>query len=81
MTELVGVMEDREEQLLEQVEEMESAKEKAEVRAKEKEDILIRRDKQDNFGRRLKNTLLLTAAFGVVHQAIQQDVATSCIPM
>ena len=81
LTELIGVMEVREEQLLDQVEEMGASKERAEEKLRDKENILVRKHAQDQLGRKLKNTLLLTAAFGAVHQAIQQEMVTSCIPM
>merc|ERR1711915_298872 len=77
LTELIGVMEVREEQLLEQVEEMGTAKERAEKKLKDKENILVKRDTQDHWGRKLKNTLLLTAAFEAVHQGIQQEIFSS----
>jgi len=81
LTELIGVMEVREEQLLDQVEEIGAAKEKAEEKVRDTERILVERDARDQLGRKFKNTLLLTAAFGAVHQAIHQEMVTSCIPM
>ena len=81
LTELIGVMEVREEQLLDQVEEIGAAKEKAEEKVRDTERILVQRDARDQLGRKFKNTLLLTAAFGAVHQAIHQEMVTSCIPM
>jgi hypothetical protein len=47
LSELIGVMEVREEQLLEQVEEVVIARDKAEVKVKEKEDELLTREKKD----------------------------------
>ena len=81
LSELIGVMEVREEQLLEQVEEVGIAREKAEEKVREKENLLVTREQKDQLGRRVKNALLLTAAFGAVHQAIQQDMVMGCIPM
>ena len=81
MSELIGVMEVREEQLLEQVEEVVIARDKAEEKVKEKEDELLTREQKDQLGRRVKNALLLTAAFGAVHQAIQPELVMGCVPM
>ena len=81
LSELIGVMEVREEQLLEQVEEVGIARDKAEEKVKEKEDELLTREQKDQLGRRVKNALLLTAAFGAVHQAIQPELVMGCVPM
>ena len=81
MSELIGVMEVREEQLLEQVEEVVIARDKAEEKVKEKEVELLTREQRDQLGRRVKNALLLTAAFGAVHQAIQPELVMGCVPM
>ena len=81
MSELIGVMEVREEQLLEQVEEVVIARVKAEEKVKEKEYELLTREQKAQFGRRVKNALLLTAAFGAVHQAIQPELVMGCVPM
>ena len=74
-------MEVREEQLLEQVEEVGIARDKAEEKVKEKQDELLTREQTNQFGRRVKNALLLTAAFGAVHQAIQPELLIGCVPM
>ena len=74
-------MEEREEQLLEQVEEVGIARKKAEEKVKEKENLLVSREQKDQLGRRVKNALLLTAAFGAVHQAIGQEMVMGCMPM
>ena len=74
-------MEVREEQLIEQVEEVGIARNKAEEKVKEKQDELLTREQKDQLGRRVKNALLLTAAFGAVHQAIQQELVMGCVPM
>ena len=47
LSELIGVMEVREEQLLEQVEEVGIARDKAEEKVKEKEDELLTREQTD----------------------------------
>ena len=74
-------MEVREEQLLEEVEEVGIARDHAEKKVKEKEDELLTREQKDQLGRRVKNALLLTAAFGAVHQAIQPELVMGCVPM
>jgi hypothetical protein len=33
------------------------------------------------YSRRVKNILLLTAAFGAVHQAVQAENVLECLPM
>ena len=81
MSELIGFMEDREEQLLKKVEEVGIARNKAEEKVKEKEDELLTREQKDPLGRRVKNALLLTAAFGAVHQAIHPELVIGCVPM
>ena len=78
---MFGVMEVREEQLLEQVKEVGIARDKATEKWKEKEDELLTREQRDTLGRRVKNALLLTAAFGAVHQAIQPELVMGCVPM
>ena len=78
---LIGVMEVREEQLLEQIDEIGKARENAEGKVKEKDGIITTLEQKNEIGRKLKNTLLLTAAFGAVHTAIQQDLVMGCIPM
>ena len=81
LSELIGVMEEREEQLLDQVEEVGIARTQAEEKVKEKENLLVSREQKDQLGRRVKNALLLTAAFGAVHQAIGQEMVMGCMPM
>ena len=44
---------------------------------KEKEEELLTREQKDQMGKRLKNALLLTAAFGAVHQAIQSELVNN----
>ena len=35
----------------------------------------------EQVGRRLKSALLLTAAFGAAHTALQSELAMECLPM
>ena len=81
LSELIGVMEVREEQLIEQVEEVGIAREKAEEKVKEKATLISTLEQKDQLGRRVKNALLLTAAFGAVHQALQPEMVMGCVPM
>ena len=81
MSELIGVMEVREEQLLEEVEEVGIARDKAEEKVKVNTEEFLTREKKDQLGRRVKNALLLTAAFGAVHHAIQPELVMGCVPM
>jgi len=82
LSELIGVMEVREEQLLEQMEEVELARKKAEEKVKEKHGIISTMEQKNEMGRKVKNALLLTAAFGAVHTALQQDMMImGCLPM
>jgi len=37
--------------------------------------------RQGELSKRLKNVMLLTAAFGAVHQAVQAENMLECIPM
>ena len=72
LADLLGVMEEREEQLVEQVKEQQEARMVLETR-------VTRRDAADRVGDRMKKVLLLTAAFGAVHSALQHDlVLGSC---
>lgn len=65
LTELVGVMEMREEQLVGQVRSQEEARMEAE--------------RELELGTKMKKLLLLTAAFGAVHSALSHDlVSGSC---
>ena len=81
LSELIGVMEVREEQLLEQMEEVELARKKAEEKVNEKHGIISTMEQKNEMGRKVKNALLLTAAFGAVHTALQQDMVMGCMPM
>ena len=81
LSELIGVMEVREEQLLEQMEEMGMARKKAEEEVKKKDGIILTLEHKSEMGRKVKNVLLLTAAFGAVHTAMQQDMVMGCMPM
>ena len=72
-------MEDREEQLLGQVRAEEEARRSAEDRASCSEGALTRRRATEEVGDKMKKVLLLTAAFGAVHSALQHDlVMGSC---
>ena len=81
LSELIGVMEVREEQLLEQMEELGMARKKAEEEVKKKDGIILTLEHKSEMGRKVKNALLLTAAFGAVHTAMQQDMVMGCMPM
>ena len=81
LSELIGVMEVREEQLLVQMEEVGLAREKTEEELKKKDGIISTLEEKNETGRKVKNTLLLTAAFGAVHSALQQDMVMGCLPM
>ena len=79
LADLLGVMEDREEQLLGQVRAEAEARTKAEDRARSTEGALARRRAAEEVGDKMKKVLLLTAAFGAVHSALQHDlVMGSC---
>ena len=79
LTDLLGVMEDREEQLLGQVRAEAEARTKAEDRARSTEGVMARRRVAEEVGDKMKKVLLLTAAFGAVHSALQHDlVMGSC---
>ena len=72
-------MEDREEQLLGQVRAEEEARRSAEDRVSFSEGALTRRRAAEEVGDKMKKVLLLTAAFGAVHSALQHDlVMGSC---
>ena len=81
LSELIGVMEVREEQLIEQVEEVGIAREKAEEKVKEKANLITTLEQKDQLGRRVKNALLLMAAFGAIHHALQPEMVMGCVPM
>ena len=74
LVDLIGVMEEREEQLISEVKDVEISRKHAEDKVKEKDCVLATIEKKDQIGRRVKNALLLTAAFGAVHQAIQSEM-------
>ena len=74
-------MEEREEQLVKQVVELGISRKQAEKKIQEKDHLLVIRDQKDQLGRKVKNALLLTAAFGAVHQAIGQEMVMGCMPM
>ena len=79
LTDLLSVMEDREEQLLGQVRAEEEARRSAEDRVRSTEGALARRRAAEEVGDKMKKVLLLTAAFGAVHSALQHDlVMGSC---
>ena len=67
LTDLLGVMEEREEQLVTEVKSQEEARRLAEEK-------VSRREAADRIGDRMKRVLLLTAAFGAVHTALQHDI-------
>ena len=71
---MVGVLEEREEQLLGQVEVQGAARRRAEERA-------VAAEGRAEVGRRMKSALLLTAAFGAAHTALRSDLALECLPM
>ena len=67
LSDLLGVMEMREEQLVGEVRTQEEARREAEGK-------LTRRLAGEELGRNMKKVLLLTAAFGAVHSAVQHDL-------
>ena len=81
LSDLIGVMEEREEQLVSEVKDMEISRKHADEKVKEKDCLLATIEKKNQLGRRVKNALLLTAAFGAVHQAIQSEMVMDCVPM
>jgi len=74
LSDLLGVMEEREEQLLGQVRTQETARQEAEFKVKETKLKLARREAADQLGDKMKKVLLLTAAFGAVHSALNNDL-------
>ena len=78
LTDLLSVMEDREEQLLGQVRAEAEARTRAEDRARSTEGVLARRKAAEEVGDKMKKVLLLTAAFGAVHSALQHDLVIPC---
>ena len=74
LSSMVGVLEEREEQLLGQVEQEGAARRSAEQRARALQGGA-------EVGRRLKSALLLTAAFGAAHTALQSELVMECLPM
>ena len=81
LADLIGVMEEREEQLISEVKDVEISRKHAEDKVKEKDHLLVTTERKNQLGRRVKNALLLTAAFGAVHQAIQSEMVMDCVPM
>ena len=72
LSDLLAVMEMREEQLVGQVTSQEEARREAERK-------LCRRLVTEELGTNIKKVLLLSAAFGAVHSAVSQDLVTgSC---
>ena len=78
LTDLLSVMEDREEQLLGQVRAETEARTRAEDRVRSTEGVLARRKAAEEVGDKMKKVLLLTAAFGAVHSALQHDLVIPC---
>ena len=78
LSDLLSVMEDREEQLLGQVRVEAEARTRAEDRARSTEGVLARRKAAEEVGDKMKKVLLLTAAFGAVHSALQHDLVIPC---
>ena len=74
LSDLLGVMEMREEQLVGEVRSQEEARREAERR-------LTSRLAGEELGRKMKKVLLLTAAFGAVHTALQHDVLAGTCTM
>jgi len=81
LSDLLGVMEEREEQLLGQVRTQETARHEAELKAKETKVQLARREAADQLGDKMKKVLLLTAAFGAVHSALNNDLVMGACTM
>ena len=48
---------------------------------RELEEQLEIKGRQGELSKRLKNVMLLTAAFGAVHQAVQAENMLECMPM
>ena len=78
LSDLLSVMEDREEQLLGQVRAEAEARTWAEDRVRSTEGVLARRKAAEEVGVKMKKVLLLTAAFGAVHSALQHDLVIPC---
>ena len=74
-------MELREEELLSKIEYFETADEKAKERNLKADQVLTKRDESNDFGMRMNRILLLTAAFGVAHQAFHSDLIAGCTTM
>ena len=79
LSDLLGVMEEREEQLLEQLRQQELARRRAERKMEQTQ--VTRSHPGDNIGDRMKKVLLLTAAFGAVHSALQSDLTMGACNM
>ena len=67
LSDLLGVMEMREEQLVGELRSQQEARRQAERR-------LTSKLAGEELGRKMKKVLLLTAAFGAVHTALQHDI-------
>ena len=74
LSDLLGVMEMREEQLVGEVRTQEEARREAERQ-------LTRRSAGEDLGRKMKKVLLLTAAFGAVHSALHHDLLAGTCTM
>ena len=74
LSDLLGVMEMREEQLVGEVRTQEEARREAEGK-------LTRRLAGEDLGGKMKKVLLLTAAFGAVHSAVQHDLLAGTCTM
>ena len=82
LSDLLGVMEEREEQLLEQLRHQEQARRRAEENMEQTQVTrLTRKHAGDNIGDKMKKVLLLTAAFGAVHSALQSDLTMGACNM
>ena len=77
LSDFIGGMEEREEQLKQKVLEVEMYWMVEVESVKEKEQMMLVKDQKYETGRKVKNTLLLTAAFGAVHQAIKHEIVVN----
>ena len=77
LSDFIGGMEEREEQLKQKVLEVEMYWMVEVESVKEKEQMMLVKDQKYETGRKVKNTLLLTAAFGAVHQAITHEIVVN----
>lgn len=81
LNELVGVMEVREEQLVGEAGRLNKDREEAVQEAKEADRRLEVASGKKSYSDKVKNVLLLTAAFGAVHSSIGSEIAASCFPL